>query len=264
MSALLTLDFANRPYTTFIPNRISSFERVWLYTLALTVQYYGVSIVSWEVINMIRKIVDKVPSKLLRQDLAKYRQRAIELGATDAKVINTKMIVIDERVRAKCLIPACSKSGICGHCPPYTLDLDVMRKIVNNFHYALFSKIEVASEEITVPRVLKNGQHVRTVINNHEIVSKIEAEAFYDGYYLAMALADGSCKSYFCPDIDCSALLPGQACRHPRRARPSMEALGIDVYLLATRVGWSVYPIGRNTSAMDVPYGMSLGIVLIY
>lgn len=213
---------------------------------------------------MVRKIVEKIPHKLLRQDLAKYCQRALELGATDAKIINTNIIVIEERVRGKCLIPTCSKSGVCAHCPPYALDLDLMRKIVNDFRYAIFTKIEVPSEEITVPQVLENGLHVRTVIKDHEIVSKIEAEAFYDGYYLAMGFADGSCKTYFCPNLECSALIPGQSCRHPRRARPSMEAVGINAYLLATRVGWSIYPIGRNTSPSDVPYGVSLGLVLIY
>ena len=52
---------------------------------------------------MVRKIVEKVPDELLQQDLEKYRRRALEIGATDAKIITTDIILIDERVRAKCI-----------------------------------------------------------------------------------------------------------------------------------------------------------------
>lgn len=40
---------------------------------------------------MPRKILRKVPEEQLKQDLGKYRQRAIELGASDAKVITTEI-----------------------------------------------------------------------------------------------------------------------------------------------------------------------------
>ena len=49
---------------------------------------------------MVRKILVSVPDEVLQKDLEKYRQRAIELGATDAKIITTDKILIDERVRA--------------------------------------------------------------------------------------------------------------------------------------------------------------------
>jgi predicted metal-binding protein len=97
-----------------------------------------------------------------------------------------------------------------------------------------------------------------------EIVSKVESEAFYDGYYLAMGFACGSCKSVFCPNIDCEALLPGGACRYPLKARPSMEAVGINAYAMAARIGWDIYPVGVSISPDEVPSGSALGLVLIY
>jgi len=36
---------------------------------------------------MVNKFVEKKTKKQLKQDLEKYRQRAIEMGATDAKII---------------------------------------------------------------------------------------------------------------------------------------------------------------------------------
>ena len=51
---------------------------------------------------MVRKIAEKVPDEQLHKDLDKYRQQAIGFGSTDAKVITTDMVLIDERVLAKC------------------------------------------------------------------------------------------------------------------------------------------------------------------
>ena len=102
--------------------------------------------------------------------------------------------------------------------------------------------------------------HVKKI---SEIVAKIEAQAFYDGYYLALAFNASNCKSLFCPDEDCQDLEEGKPCRHPEQSRSSMEAVGIDAFMTATRAGWDIYPIGRETSPEEIPYGLRLGLVLI-
>jgi len=43
-----------------------------------------------------------------------------------------------------------------------------------------------------------------------------------------------------------------------------MEAVGMDAFTMATKFGWEIYPIGRSTSPEEVPYGLMLGLVLIY
>ena len=43
-----------------------------------------------------------------------------------------------------------------------------------------------------------------------------------------------------------------------------MEAVGMDVYTMATRAGWDIYPIGERTPPSDLPCGLFLGIVLVY
>ena len=211
---------------------------------------------------MVRKIVEKVPDEMLQQDLEKYRQRALELGATDAKVITTDMVVIDERVRAKCIYPKCRWYRTNANCPPYAMDLEQTRKLVNNFHYAIFFGMKVPTETAAgkrTPEQLK--QYQLSGRKRLEIVAKVEAEAFYDGYYLAVGFGGGSCKSFFCPDEDCSSL-KGQGCKFPYRARAAMEAVGMDVYLMATKVGWDIYPLGMAPS--DAPSALRTGIVFIY
>ncbi|MFC1964250.1 DUF2284 domain-containing protein [Chloroflexota bacterium] len=212
---------------------------------------------------MVRKILSAVPDKVLLEDLERYCQMALELGATDAKVISAEDILIDERVRAKCIYPKCRSYGTNANCPPYSMDLDQVRKTVSGFKYAVFIKTEVPSEMVAGKEARKKLRYASTAEKNYEIVSKIEAQAFYDGYYLALGFAGGPCKNVFCPDIECSALLPGKGCRHPLRARGSMEGVGMDAFRMAARAGWDVYPIGGSTSPSEVPYGVRLGLVLI-
>ncbi|MFC2019314.1 DUF2284 domain-containing protein [Chloroflexota bacterium] len=213
---------------------------------------------------MVRKISDEVPRRVLLKDLEKYRQIAIELGSIDAKTITTDMILIDERVRAKCLYPKCASYGTNANCPPHALELDSVREIVNTFQYAIFTRLNVPAGEMAGPEASAKRLYTRSLLKNHEIISKIEAEAFYDGYYLALGFAGGPCKSAFCPNNECSALVSGQACRHPFRARSSMEGAGMDAFRMAAMVGWDIYPIGASVLPTEIPHGTRLGLVLIY
>ena len=59
----------------------------------------------------------------------------------------------------------------------------------------------------------------------HRLVNMIEAAAFKRGYYLAAGFTGGECS--LCSK--CISPLSGKPCRRPFEARPSMEAMGIDV-----------------------------------
>lgn len=213
---------------------------------------------------MVRKIVEKTPDSVVQQDLERYRQMALELGGTDAKIITTDKILIDDRVRAKCVYPKCAGYGTNMNCPPHAMDLDQIRKIVNNFQYAIITKLEVPSEQLAGPGVRDKRSGIPTQIKNHEIVAKIEAEAYYDGYYFALGFANGCCKFAYCHDVPCVALEPGKPCRQSLKARSSMEAVGMDAFGMAARMGWDIYPLGARVLPDEVPCGMRLGLVLIY
>jgi predicted metal-binding protein len=203
---------------------------------------------------MARRITKRIPAETLQANLNTFREKALEWGATDAKIITADKVIIDERVRAKCMNPKCPMYGSNGNCPPYAPDLDMVRQVVNNFHYGIFV--------VTKFPFVAAGS-IKDRIGNYELVARIEAEAFYSGYYLALGFADGPCKSRFCPDKECS-VLTGQGCRMGLKARYSMESWGMNAYLMAAREGWEVYPIGKSTMPADVPYEVALGLVLIY
>jgi len=209
---------------------------------------------------MARKIMVEVGEEQLKKDLEKYRQRAIELGSTDTRVITTDDVIIDERVVAKCVYPKCVAYGTNANCPPYAMEIDQVMKIVDNFRYGIFISVRVPSYDIAGKKKSRTPYQKKLA----EIVSKIESGAFYDCYHLAIGFGSGSCKRIFCPDTDCVALIPGKPCAHPYKARSAMEAVGMDAFTMATKFGWEIYPIGRSTSAEEVPHGLLLGLVLIY
>jgi len=207
--------------------------------------------------------MEKKPEKQLRQDLEKYRRRAIELGTTDAKIITSEDVVVDERVLAKCTYPKCENYGTNMNCPPYAMSPELIRKVVNKFRYAIFIKTEVPTDSMVGPALEDPSISSPYRRKFAEIVARIESEAFYDGYHMAVGFGSGGCKVLLCPDQECNGLNTGKGCRHALIARSSMEAVGMDAYTMATRVGWKIYPMGKATSPSEVPYGLRLGLILI-
>lgn len=209
-----------------------------------------------------RKFTDKISGPTIQADLEKYREMAIALGAIDAKTIKGDAVIVDERVYAKCMYPKCRHYGTCANCPPYTIPADEARKIFSRYNWGLLVRLEVSPDVIAGQQARKTGSYVAASLKRTEIVSKIEAQAFDDGYHLAIAFGGGPCKAYLCPTTECN-VLKGKGCRHPLKARPAMEAVGLDVFTMAENAGWNMYPIGENTNPSKVPFGSFIGLVLI-
>ena len=212
---------------------------------------------------MARRIIEKVPEKQLFEDLEKYQKKALALGAADAKIITTNDIIFDERVRMKCLYPKCYFYGISGQCPPNSLPIDEYRKAVVKYNYAIFFTLEVPPKDFIGTEVMEKELYLPHEQKHYDVVSLIEADAFYDGYYLALGFAAGPCKLIFCLNADCN-VLQGKPCRAAGRARTSMEGAGMDVFMMSTKMGWEIYPCGFNQKPEDVPIARLGGLILIY
>ena len=182
------------------------------------------------------------------------------MGASDAAIIPASEITIDERVRLKCLVPRCLRAGETPNCPPYGLDLELVRRALNRFSWAILFKCNVVPLEEYAP-----GRGERRVLSFHqksaEVVYALESQAYKDGYSLAMGFGGGSCKDYLCQGMLCQYLDSGR-CRFPHRSRPAMEAAGINVVSLINKVGWQAYALTGDLSA--IPCAITVGIVFIY
>ena len=212
-----------------------------------------------------RPFATRVPEETLMADLENLREKALELGATAAEVIPASQIIVDERVRLKCIAPRCLRAGETPNCPPYVPDLDVIRKAFSKFSWGILFKNHIEPIEAYAPGDKQSEAKQRQSLLFHrktnEIVCGIERLAYKHGYYLAMGFGGGSCKDYLCHGLICQFMDSGR-CRFPLRARPAMEAMGIDVFKLISKVGWDAYPLLDELS--EVPCATSVGLVLIY
>jgi predicted metal-binding protein len=214
--------------------------------------------------KVIKRIDPFRSSNVCRTDLEKYRLIAIELGASDAQIIKSKQVIVEYRVSGKCKIPKCAYYGTNINCPPFVTPVEDMRKMLKEYEYGIFIRIVLPSDHMAGVEAFEEDRIGLDLRKLHEIVSRVESHAFYDGYYLAMGFAGGPCKRAFCHNVECCALISGKGCRHSLMARPAMEAVGINCFKMATKEGWDIYPIGKETSPDDVPYGTRLGLILIY
>ncbi len=200
---------------------------------------------------------DRLPT-----DLQKYKAKAVELGASRATIVKVKEIPVDERVVLKCQIPRCFGYGTSVHCPPHTLKPAELRDMLKGYEWAVFFTLDVSPEVIVRDRatIREREASYRKIF---EIVNEIESMAFYDGHYLAFGFGAGSCRHTFCSNQENCQALEGKRCRISLRSRPSMEAVGIDVYKLAAATGWDIYPIGSNAKPEEICKGTLAGIVII-
>ena len=206
-----------------------------------------------------------VNEETLRADLARYCAMALELGAAGAAIIPASDVVIDERVRLKCVVPRCLRAGETPYCPPHALDLDLVRRALSRFSWAILFKCDVEPIEAYAPGSGASKADQRRVLSFHrksgEVVCALERQAYKDGYHLAMGFGGGSCKDYLCQGLLCQFLDSGR-CRFPHRARPAMEAAGMDVIALVNEAGWESYALLDDLS--QIPCAITVGIVFIY
>jgi predicted metal-binding protein len=210
--------------------------------------------------------VEKIPvdrqEARLPQDLERYVQKALEMGATHAAVIKAEDIPVDERVTLKCRIPRCFGYGAGAHCPPNTMQPAELRELLKKYQWAVLFTLDVAPEVIVRDRATIK-ERVAAYQKIYKLVSEVESMAFYDGHYLAFGFAAGSCRHTFCAQQENCQAMEGKRCRFSLISRPSMEAVGIDVYQLVARQGWDIYPIGSGAKPEDMPKGTLAGIVIV-
>ena len=223
-----------------------------------------------------RKVKVEISKDEIIRDLKRYREAALGIkGINDAVIVGQDSIYVDPRVPYKCAIPRCSSYGICGNCPPHAISAEETQKLVQCYRHAIFIKKDVPSELVAgeeLTKAIASGepdpeqkviQIGRAYIAIGKAVATLESMAFYDGYYLAIGFAAGSCKETLCTKFPNCQVLEGKGCRRPFFARPSMEASGFDAFRMAAKVGWDVYPIGSSCQPGDIPHGTLMGLVLV-
>lgn len=198
----------------------------------------------------------------LEGHLENYKAKALEMGAARAAVIRVDTIPVDERVTLKCQIPRCFGYGVGAHCPPNTLKPAELRELLKKYEWAVLFSVEVPPE-VVVRNKATIVERVAAYQKIYKTVSAIESLAFYDGHYFAFGFGAGSCRHTFCGQQETCLAMEGKKCRFSLISRPSMEAVGVDVYGLLTAQGWKIYPIGSGADPNCVAAGTLAGLVIV-
>jgi predicted metal-binding protein len=191
-------------------------------------------------------------------DVKKLTELACRSGASNAEVISTSEISIEDDLANLCREPRCENYGLSASCPPHVAGPSGFRKLLQTFAQAVVFKIEVPSE------ILLSSDRREVFRALHEIAAGIEHSAIDMGYHHSRAYAGGSCKRLFCQDYTyCRLLEEGGECRNPHQARPSMSGFGINVSKLMQVAGWTMNRITQDTRQDGVSMGTVCGLVLI-
>lgn len=185
-------------------------------------------------------------------------EQARQLGVSDARIIDTACIRVEDRLADICRDPGCPGYGQGANCPPHVMPPEAFRRLLERFPRALVFKFDVPTEVL-----LGDGRfEVSRLV--HETAATLERRALGCGYADARGLAAGSCKRIFCAEEkDCRVIARGGACRHPEAARPSISGLGVHFFELSRTVGWPIDKITRESRSDEVPMGLMAGIVVL-
>ena len=157
-------------------------------------------------------------------------QEALGLGCARAKVISTKAISLAHWVKLHCQF-GCSKHGKLFTCPPFTPESEEMAEILEEYDQAL----------------LIYANHDTNV---QEIVIHLETRFKQNGYQKAFALGAQPCTL-------CDPCTISTFCQYPEKARPTLQACGIDVNATVSNNGWEDV-IQHKPCSDSHPVGMIL------
>lgn len=195
---------------------------------------------------MIAKACGKVKFGVTEQDLDVLLAYLQSLGCRDARAVRVSDLRFMESIRRKCEIPNCGSYGNTFQCPPYTPDKEEAAACITGaYEYGVVGVLLTPRGEMATPR---DGNVLEIMASAGEwsakvssIVSKVESRAHELGYYKAMGFNCGPCtwcgmwtrKWYddFATGkhlASCAVIRDG-ICENHRRARPSVEPLGINM-----------------------------------
>lgn len=168
-------------------------------------------------------------------------EEAKKLGASEALSISAAEVIVDDRTFLKCQVPLCAHYGIDLTCPPNTVPVSQFRHIIESYHDAILIKVDIPMNELPDSKMAESSPMKLEYIDSakkarlklHEIVCRLESQCLEKGAFFAAGFIGGACP--LCEQ--CVGVKSGLPCRHPFKARPAMEAMGIDVMGTVEKAG---------------------------
>ncbi len=175
-------------------------------------------------------------------DLEELEALFLKHGYTDYKWIDPRSIIVSQWVRMKCMF-GCGGYGRDATCPPNVPTVSECRRFFEEystcaiFHFA--KAVEKPEDRFSWSRQINKG------------LAALEREVFLSGYRKTFMLVIDSCT--MCKE--CTG--EREECRNPRTARPSPEAMAVDVYATVRQHGYPVQVLTDFSQTMN-RYGFLL------
>ncbi len=174
---------------------------------------------------------------MIDADLKRYCEKALESGATHAQQVHPSSVVTAAWVRWKCEF-GCPEYGKGYCCPPHTRTPEETRALLDCYHRAILFHREAP----------KTSERAKGWKPYWDMMVDLEGDIFKDGFYKAFVLLAGPCR--ICKECAKKAGAPN--CSFGYRARPSMEASGIDVFQTARNNGFFIVPLRERNDTQNV------------
>ncbi len=160
-------------------------------------------------------------------DIETVLEQARRLGFDAALEFDPSLLVPEERIRAWCLDNRCGSYNAHHMCPPRVGSLQEAAVRLRGFDRGVLLQCsrpaDVAHDREAV---------TRTKLEFHLLVLRLERRLRRRGLSHLWAMIGGNCQL-----CQACAAVEDKPCRHPAKARTSLEALGIDVVGLQQRLG---------------------------
>jgi predicted metal-binding protein len=160
----------------------------------------------------------------------------IEHGFETFRWIQPSNIITAQWVRMKCVF-GCGEYGKTATCPPSVPGVDECRKFFDEYRTAAVFHFQKAVKK-------PEDRHQWTRRVNRSLI-KLERAVLLAGYEKTFLLFMDSCSLCSeCPGIR-------QDCKHPESARPSPEAMAVDVFSTVRALGFPIEVLSEYDQVMN-------------
>lgn len=164
-------------------------------------------------------------------------QRLVNMaGFPDFRWIDPREIVVDQWVRMKCMF-GCDSYGRNASCPPNTPSIPECRVFFDTYRLGVIFHIAHTLADPEERHEWSKGINRRLV--------ELEREVFLAGHHKAFMLFMDNCK--LCRDCTSTRA----SCRNKKSARPSPEAMGVDLFATAQKYGLPLEVLPDYTREMN-------------
>jgi predicted metal-binding protein len=162
----------------------------------------------------------------VKEYIVELKGLSTKLGIYESIEFDPFLLIPEDRIRKYCQENICGQYGKHYMCPPLIGTVEEIKSKLKTYNKAILVRYQ---EEVDVKNDRKKVK--RSKIDFHKKILELE-KFFCQKGIESWGLVGGSCS--FC--IECKAVT-NRPCKHPHKARPSLESLGIDVQRLLDNFG---------------------------